>query len=88
MLVGVLFFCLETKEKIPKEKLKAALPGLLRKYFQLKGRNSLRSNSLPFFTLKILPTLDAPTVRPGDHAAYGERELIVFSDGVEVNTDF
>ena len=26
MLVGVLFFCLETKEKIPKEKLKAALP--------------------------------------------------------------
>ena len=50
MLVGVLFFCLETKEKIPKEKLKAALPG--------------------------------------DHAAYGERELIVFSDGVEVNTDF
>jgi len=30
MLVGVLFFCLETKEKIPKEKLKAALPGLLR----------------------------------------------------------
>ena len=44
MLVGVLFFCLETKEKIPKEKLKAALPG--------------------------------------DRAAYGERELIVFSDGV------
>ena len=42
MLVGVLFFCLETKEKIPKEKLKAALPG--------------------------------------DRAAYGERELIVFSD--------
>ena len=72
-MVGVLFFCLETKEKIPKEKL---------------GRNSLRSNSLPFFTLKILPTLDAPTVRPGDRAAYGERELIVFSDGVEVNTDF
>jgi len=30
MLVGVLFFCLETKEKIPKEKLKAALPELLR----------------------------------------------------------
>ena len=26
----VLFFCLETKEKIPKEKLKAALPELLR----------------------------------------------------------
>ena len=33
-------------------------------FFQLKGRNSLRSNSLPFLTLKILPAFDAPTVRP------------------------
>jgi len=48
---------------------KAALPGLLRKYFQLKGRNSLRSNSLPFLTPKTLSTLNTPTVRPGNHAA-------------------
>ena len=76
------------QKKDTKEKIKAALPGLLRKYFQLKGRNSLHSNSLPFLTPKTLSTLNAPTVRPGDRAAYGERELIVFSDGVEVNTDF
>ncbi|MCR6507743.1 hypothetical protein M1B78_06025 [Bacteroides sp. KH569_7] len=43
-----------------KENIKAALLGLLRQRFQLKGRNSLRSNSLPFFTLKSLPPLDAP----------------------------
>ena len=48
--------------------IKAALPGLLRKYFQLKGRNSLRSNSLPFFTPEIQPPLDAPSVRPGDRS--------------------
>ena len=48
---------------------KAALPGLLRKYFQLKGRNSLRSNSLPFLTPKTLSMLNTPTVRPGNHAA-------------------
>ena len=56
-------------KKDTKEKIKAALPGLLRKYFQLKGRNSLRSNSLPFLTPKTLSTLNTPTVRPGNHAA-------------------
>ena len=58
------------QKKDTKEKIKAALPGLLRKYFQLKGRNSLRSNSLPFLTPKTLSTLNAPTVRPGDHSVW------------------
>ncbi len=30
-----------------------------------KGRLFERSEFLPFLTLKILPTFDAPTVRPG-----------------------
>ena len=59
----VLSFALMQK-KATKEKIKAASQGLLRKPFPLKGRNSLRSNSLPFFTRKRLPPLNAPAMRP------------------------
>ena len=43
-------FALMQKKKYQKEKIKAAPARLLRSYFRLKGRNSLRSNSLPFLT--------------------------------------
>ncbi|KAA5261592.1 hypothetical protein DXB21_19110 [Bacteroides faecis] len=47
----VLFsFALMQKKKYQKEKIKAASARLLRSHSRLKGRNSLRSNSLPFLT--------------------------------------
>ena len=52
------------QKKDTKEKIKAAPQGLLRKPFPLKGRNSLRSDSLPFFTRKRLSPLNAPAMRP------------------------
>ncbi len=63
------FFCLDTKEKVQKEKIKAASARLLRSHPRLKGRNSLRSNSLPFLTPGMKPPLDAVQTRPGGHAA-------------------
>ena len=59
----VLFsFVLIQKKKYQKEKIKAAPARLL-------GRNSLRSNSLPFLTPGMKPPLDAVQTRPGGHAA-------------------
>ena len=49
------FFCLATKER-SKEKFKAYFFLLLLP--ALGGRNSLRSNSLPFFTLRYGSSLD------------------------------
>ena len=63
------FFCLETKER-SKEKFKADFFLLLAPCTALKGRNSLRSNSLPFLTPKKTPALDAEKTRPGDHAGW------------------
>ena len=59
------FFCLETKER-SKEKFKAYFFLLLASYTPLKGRNSLRSNSLPFFTLRYGSSLDGEKSRPGE----------------------
>ena len=68
----VLFsFVLIQKKKYPKEKIKAAPARLLRFHSRLKGRNSLRSNSLPFLTPVIKPSLDAVQTRPEeDHAVW------------------
>ena len=64
------FFCLETKER-SKEKFKAYFFLLLASCTPLKGRNSLRSNSLPFLTPVIKPSLDAVQTRPEeDHAVW------------------
>ena len=41
----LLFFCLDAKEKVTKEKIKAALFWLLRHFSPLNKKNSLRSNS-------------------------------------------
>ena len=75
------FFRLDTKEKEPKRKdlrllifrehsYNPAFFQLLRCFLRLKGRNSLRSNSLPFLTPKKTPALDAEKTRPGDHAGW------------------
>ena len=55
------FFCLETKER-SKEKFKADFFLLLAPCTALKGRNSLRSNSLPFLTLRYGGSLDGEKV--------------------------
>ena len=63
------FFCLETKGR-SKEKFKADFFLLLASFTSLKGRNSLRSNSLPFLTLRYGHSLDGEKSRPGSHAAW------------------
>ena len=63
-------FVLIRKRKNQKERIKAAFFQLLRCFLRLKGRNSLRSNSLPFLTPKKTPALDAEKTRPGDHAGW------------------
>ena len=57
------FFCLETKER-SKEKFKAYFFLLLASFTPLKGRNSLRSNSLPFLTLRYGHSLNGEKSRP------------------------
>ncbi len=56
-----IFFCLDTKENEPKEKIKAAS---LRHDSPLSGKNSLRSNSFPLFTLRTAPPLYAFELMP------------------------
>ncbi|RGZ58430.1 hypothetical protein DW985_12175 [Bacteroides ovatus] len=51
-----------------KERIKATFFRLLRCFLRLKGRNSLRSNSLPFLTPEKPPALDVGKTRPGGHA--------------------
>ena len=63
------FFCLETKER-SKEKFKADFFLLLAPCTALKGRNSLRSNSLPFLTLRYRGSLDGEKSRPEEHAGW------------------
>ena len=63
------FFCLETKERT-KEKFKAYFFLLLASFTTLKGRNSLRSNSLPFLTLRCGHSLDGEKSRPENLAAW------------------
>ena len=63
------FFCLETKER-SKEKFKADFFLLLASFTSLKGRNSLRSNSLPFLTLRYGRSPDGEKSRPGNLAGW------------------
>ena len=64
------FFCLATKER-SKEKFKAYFFLLLASCTPLKGRNSLRSNSLPFFTLRYGSSPDGEKSRPGETMRMG-----------------
>ena len=45
-MFSLLFFCLDAKEKVTKEKIKAALFGLLRYFSPLKKKNSLTLKQL------------------------------------------
>ena len=63
------FFRLSERKRYQKERTPSALPGLLRTPSVLKGRNSLRSDSLPFLTAGSHPPLNAPPVRPESHPA-------------------
>ena len=78
------FFCLATKER-SKEKFKAYFFLLLASCTPLKGRNSLRSNSLPFFTLRYGSSLDGEKSRPGETmrmgAVIGGDDWLVFGGG-------
>ena len=53
---SLLFFCLDAKEKVTKEKIKAALFWLLQSGVPLKKKNSLRSNSFFFLTFHPSPS--------------------------------
>ena len=61
---GVLFFCLDTKEKIPKEKIKAAFFLLLTSSVPLKGLELATLRQSPLFTLHCGRSLDGEKMRP------------------------
>ncbi len=64
-------FVLIRKKKNQKERIKAAFFQLLRCLLRLKGRNSLRSNSLPFLTPEKTPALDAEKNEAGKPCGVG-----------------
>ena len=72
MLTHLLFFCLDAKEKVTKEKIKAAFFWLLRHFSPLKKKNSLRSNSFFFLTLQKAPPLHGKKKRPDLDAFVGK----------------
>ena len=57
------------RKRYQKERAPAVPVGLLRASFRLNGRNSLRSDSLPFFTPARRPPLYARRSMPENHAA-------------------
>ena len=63
------FFRLFERKKCQKERTPAVPVGLLRTTFRLNGRNSLRSDSLPFHTPARRPSLYARRSMPESHAA-------------------
>ena len=58
------FFRLSERKRCQKERTPAVPVGLLRSAFSLKGRNSLRSDSLPFLTAENCPPLHARRSMP------------------------
>ena len=68
-------FVLIRKKRYQKKGSSAEARRLLRPYFLLKGRNSLRSDSLPFFTQKARATLYASSLRRG--CAVGARTAFI-----------
>ena len=57
------------KQRKNQRKFKAAFFRLLQYFIGLKGRNSLRSNSLPFLTPDEIPAFDAGKTRPENLSA-------------------
>ena len=62
---GVLFFRLDAKEKIPKERIKAAFPPLLHYGEKLKGLELASLRQSPLLTLFAFVAFDAAEMRPG-----------------------
>ena len=63
------FFRLSERKRCQKERTPSVPVGLLRMASCLKGRNSLRSDSLPFLTASGHPPLHARRSMPESHAA-------------------
>ena len=60
----VLFFRLDTKEKIPKERIKAVFFLLLSSFVPLKGLELASLRQSPLFTLHCGRSLDGEKMRP------------------------
>ena len=75
-MLSLLFSFWQQKEKgNKKERLPSALFELLRHFSPLNKKNSLRSNSFLFLTLRKAPTLHAQKVRPDIPDATSLRSL-------------
>ena len=64
LMVCSFSFVLIQKKTEPKEKIKAASLRLLRRTSTLSGKNSLRSDGFPLFTLRSAPPLHAAELMP------------------------
>ena len=64
-LYNVLFFRLDAKEKIPKERIKAAFFLLLTSFVPLKGLELASLRQSPLLTLFASIPFDAAEMRPG-----------------------
>jgi len=64
MMLLLFSFCQQKEKGNKKERLPSALFELLRHFSTLNKKNSLRSNSFLFLTLRKAPTLHAQKVRP------------------------
>ena len=74
-------FLLPEQKKRNKENSPSALFGLLRHFSPLNKKNSLRSNSFLFFTLRKAPPLHAQKVRP-DLSAFSQHRFARWGCGV------
>ena len=74
-------FLLPEQKKRNKENSPAALFCLLRHFSPLNKKNSLRSNSFLFFTLRKAPPLHAQKVRP-DLSAFSQHRFARWGCGV------
>ena len=76
-------FLLPEQKKRNKENSPSALFGLLRHFSPLNKKNSLRSNSFLFFTLRKAPPLHAQKVRPDPYVFFVQHRFarwgVVFS---------
>ena len=69
MMGDVLFFRIKTKEKIPKERIKAVFFLLLSFFVPLKGLELASLRQSPLLTLFTYVPFDAKEMRPGNLAA-------------------
>ena len=78
------FFCPNKRKTKQKENSPSAFFCLLRYFFPLKKKNSLRSNSFFFLTLQKAPTLHGKKKRPDLDVFWGGGDNIASLVGVDV----